>query len=326
MTSGTPQPPGGSDQPAGGPAAAGGRKGPATVGASIRELLAAGRCSYSFEFFPPSRDEGERALWSAIRRLEPLAPTFVSVTYGAGGSTRDRTVRIVESIATDTTLTAVGHLTCVGSSRAELRSVIRSYAAAGIRNVLALRGDPPGGPQARWEAHPDGLSHADELVRMLKDLGSFCVGVAAFPEGHPESPDLESDAKYLAHKAAAGADFAVTQLFFRADDYFRLVERAAAHGCTIPIVPGIMPVTNVRQIQRFTQLSGAAFPADLAERLLAVEEDPAAVRAVGVEAAGQLCSRLLEGGAPGLHFYTMNRSTATLEIYQALGLGPASTP
>ena len=289
----------------------------------MRELLAAGRRSYSFEFFPPGTDEGERTLWGAIRRLEGLAPTFVSVTYGAGGSTRDRTVRIVEKIATETTLTPVGHLTCVASSRGELRSVIRSYAAAGVRNVLALRGDPPGGPEARWEAHPDGLSHAAELVGMLKELGNFCVGVAAFPEKHPESPDLETDARHLALKAAAGADFAITQLFFGADDYFRLVERAAAHGCTIPIVPGIMPVTNVKQIKRFAQLSGAAFPQALAERLHAVEDDPAEVRRIGVEVAGELCSRLLEGGAPGLHFYTMNRSTATLEIYQALGLGSA---
>jgi methylenetetrahydrofolate reductase (NADPH) len=291
------------------------------VGSTMRELLVSGRRSYSFEFFPPKTDEGERLLWDAIRRLEPLRPTFVSVTYGAGGSTRDRTVRITERIATDTTLTPVGHLTCVGSSRAELRTVIGSYAAAGVRNVLALRGDPPQGPQAAWEPHPEGLSHADELVRMVRELGDFCVGVAAFPEGHPEAPDLETDAKFLALKAAAGADFAITQFFFHADDYFRLVERAASYGCTIPIVPGIMPVTNVRQIQRFAELSGAAFPEDLARRLLAVEDDPEAVRRIGVEVASALCERLLAGGAPGLHFYTLNRSTATLEIYQALGLG-----
>jgi methylenetetrahydrofolate reductase (NADPH) len=291
------------------------------VGSTMRELLVSGRRSYSFEFFPPKTDEGERLLWDAIRRLEPLRPTFVSVTYGAGGSTRDRTVRITERIATDTTLTPVGHLTCVGSSRAELRTVIGSYAAAGVRNVLALRGDPPQGPQAAWEPHPEGLSHADELVRMVRELGDFCVGVAAFPEGHPEAPDLETDAKFLALKAAAGADFAITQFFFDADDYFRLVERAASYGCTIPIVPGIMPVTNVRQIQRFAELSGAAFPEDLARRLLAVEDDPEAVRRIGVEVASALCERLLAGGAPGLHFYTLNRSTATLEIYQALGLG-----
>lgn len=294
-----------------------------TLGATIRELLAAGGRSYSFEFFPPKTDDGERTLFETIRQLEPLAPTFVSVTYGAGGTTRDRTVRIVERIATDTTLTAVGHLTCVSSSRADLRSVIGTFAAAGIRNVLALRGDPPGGPGAPWEPHPDGLEHAEELVRMLRELGEFCVGVAAFPEGHPESPDLDSDAKHLALKAAAGADFAVSQFFFNADDYFRLVDRAAAHGCTIPILPGIMPVTNVSQIQRFAELSGAAFPPALAQRLEAVADDAVEVRRIGIEVATELCSTLLEGGAPGLHFYTLNRSTSTLEIYRALGLGPA---
>jgi methylenetetrahydrofolate reductase (NADPH) len=285
------------------------------------ELLAAGGRSYSFEFFPPATDEGERALWEAIRRLEPLGPTFVSVTYGAGGSTRDRTVRIVENIATETTLTAVGHLTCVGSSRAEVRNVIGGFAAAGIRNVLALRGDMPGGPSATWERHPDGLDHADELVTMLRELGGFCIGVAAFPEGHPESSDLDTDARYLARKAAAGADFAITQFFFDADDYFRLVDRAAAHGCTIPILPGIMPVTNLSQIKRFAELSGAVFPAALAQRLAAVGDQPAEVRRIGVEVAGELCARLLAGGAPGLHFYTLNRSTSTLEIYRQLGLG-----
>ncbi|HUR76116.1 MAG TPA: methylenetetrahydrofolate reductase [NAD(P)H] [Sporichthya sp.] len=295
-----------------------------TLGATIRDLLAAGGRSYSFEFFPPQTDDGERTLFETIRQLEPLAPTFVSVTYGAGGTTRDRTVRIVERIATDTTLTAVGHLTCVSSSRADLRSVIGTFAAAGIRNVLALRGDPPGGPGTAWEPHPDGLEHADELVRMLRGLGGFCVGVAAFPEGHPESPDLDTDAKHLALKAAAGADFAVTQFFFDADDYFRLVDRAAAHGCTIPILPGIMPVTNLSQIQRFAELSGAAFPPALAERLQAVGDDPAAVRRIGIEVATELCANLLDGGAPGLHFYTLNRSTSTLEIYRALGLAPTA--
>ncbi len=292
-------------------------------GATIRDLLAAGGRSYSFEFFPPKTDDGERALWAALRRLEPLQPTFVSVTYGAGGSTRDRTVRITGQITTDTTLTPVGHLTCVGASKAELRTVVGAYADAGVRNVLALRGDAPRNA-AEWRAHPEGLVHADQLVRLLRELGNFCVGIAAHPEGHPESPDRDTDAKYLARKAAAGADFAITQFFFDAADYAELVERAGTHGCTIPIIPGIMPVTNVRQIQRFAELSGAAFPPDLAERLLAVEDDPEAVRRIGVEHAVQLCERLLAEGAPGLHFYTLNRSTASLEIYNALGLGSRS--
>jgi methylenetetrahydrofolate reductase (NADPH) len=289
---------------------------------TIRDLLAGGGRSYSFEFFPPKTDEGERQLWTAIRRLEPLHPTFVSVTYGAGGSTRDRTVRITGRIAQDTTLTPVGHLTCVGASRAELRGVIGSYADAGVRNVLALRGDAPR-DAVEWTPHPQGLRHADELVRLLRELGDFCVGVAAHPEGHPESPDRDTDAKYLARKAAAGADFAVTQFFFDAVDYVGLVDRVAAYGSDIPIIPGIMPVTNVRQIQRMAELSGAAFPSDLADRLYAVEDSPEEVRRIGVDYACRLCAELLDQGAPGLHFYTLNRSTATLEIYQALGLGAA---
>ena len=293
---------------------------------SLRDLLRAGHASYSFEFFPPKTDEGEVLLWRALRELEPLHPTFVSVTYGAGGSTRDRTVSITQRINEETTLMPVGHLTCVGSSRVELRHVIGSYAAAGVRNVLALRGDPPGGLDAPWTPHPEGLSHAVELVALLRDLGDFCVGVAAFPEGHPECVDLETDARMLIEKQAAGAEYAITQFFFNADDYFRLLDRASRLGGTIPIIPGIMPVTNVRQIQRMAQLSGAVFPADLAERLLAVEDDPEAVRQIGVETATALCARLLVGGAPGLHFYTLNRSTATREIYRALNLDQQVMP
>jgi methylenetetrahydrofolate reductase (NADPH) len=288
--------------------------------ATVAELLADGRRSFSFEFFPPQTDDGERQLWRALRELEPLAPTFVSVTYGAGGSTRDRTTRLTGRIGSETTLTPMGHLTCVDSSVAELRRVVGGYAEAGVRTVLALRGDPQGGPGTPWVPHPDGLQHADDLVRLVRGLGDFSVGVAAFPDGHPESPDLDTDARRLAAKVAAGADFAVTQFFFRAEDYFRLVERTERHGAGVPIIPGIMPVTNVRQIQRFAQLSGAAFPAELGERLTAVQDDPEAVRAIGVETAVELSERLLDGGAPGLHFYTLNRSTATREIYQALGL------
>jgi methylenetetrahydrofolate reductase (NADPH) len=287
---------------------------------TITELLASGGHSFSFEFFPPRTDDGERQLWQAIRELEPLRPSFVSVTYGAGGSTRDRTVRVTRRILEETTLLPMAHLTCVGATVAELRSVIGAYADAGLRNVLALRGDPPGGPGASWVQHEGGLAHADELVRLVRSLGDFTVGVAAFPEGHPESDSLEHDARVLVAKQEAGAEFAVTQLFFRADDYVALVERARAAGCTIPITPGIMPLTNITQLDRFAVLSGTAFPDDLATRFRAVGEDPAAVHALGVEAASELASALLDAGAPGLHFYTLNRSTSTREIYTGLGL------
>ncbi len=291
---------------------------------TIRELLAGGNRSFSFEFFPPKTDAGEQQLWRAVRELEPLAPTFVSVTYGAGGTTRERTVRITGRIASETTLTPVGHFTCVGHSRAEIRSVVGAYADAGVRNVLALRGDPPGGLGQPWVRHPLGLDHADELVSLVCELGDFCVGVAAFPEKHPEASDLDSDARFLARKAEAGADYAITQFFFNADAYFSLVERTARYGCTIPIIPGIMPVTNVKQIERMALLSGAEFPSWLADRLHAVESDPDAVRAVGIEVATELSSRLLAGGAPGLHFYTLNRSTATHEIYANVAPSPVS--
>jgi len=294
--------------------------GPASMAAVVDAAIASGRATFSFEFFPPKTDEGEQHLWRAIRELEPLRPSFVSVTYGAGGSTRDRTVRITERIASETTLTPVAHLTCVGASVAELRTVIGQYVDAGVRTVLALRGDPPAGPGTPWIQHPDGLAHADELVRLLGSLGDFSIGVAAFPEGHPESVDLEQDAQVLAGKQEAGARFAITQFFFEASHYFDLIERAERVGCTMPIIPGIMPLTDIRQVRRFAELSGADFPQDFAERVRAVADDADAVRAVGMEAASRLCQELLDGGAPGLHFYTLNRSTATREIYADLGL------
>ncbi|MBI1349768.1 MAG: methylenetetrahydrofolate reductase [NAD(P)H] [Actinomycetales bacterium] len=288
---------------------------------SLGQVLSSGRRSFSFELFPPKTDEGERMLWQTVREIEALKPTFVSVTYGAGGTTRDRTVRLTGEIAADTTLTPVGHLTCVGATQDDLREVIGQYAGVGVRNLLALRGDPPTGLNTPWVSHPGGLDHAVELVELIRSLGGFSVGVAAFPEGHPESADLGQDARVLALKQQAGAEFAVTQLFFRVEDYERLLVSARAAGCTMPIIPGIMPVTNVAQIERFAALSGTAFPADLAERFHAVADDADAVQALGVEVAAEMCQRLLDLGAPGLHFYTLNRSTATIEVYRALGLG-----
>ena len=285
---------------------------------SIPRMLEQEGTSYSFEFFPPKDDAGEQTLWEAIRHLERVRPTFVSVTYGAGGSTRERTVRVTGRIARETTLTPMAHLTCVGSSVAELRQVVGEYAGAGIRNVLALRGDPPGGPGTPWTRHAEGLNHADELVALIRSLGNFTVGVAAFPDGHPESSNLDQDADVLVRKADAGAEFAVTQFVFDADSYVRLRDRVVARGRDLPIIPGLMPVTSFAQVRRMAQMSGTPLPAAVVARLEAVADDPGAIREVGVQIATELSKRLLAEGAPGLHFYTMNRSQATVEVYANL--------
>ena len=282
----------------------------------IADLLAAGR-TCSFEFFPPKTDEAARALEQTIADLAPLDPSFVSVTYGAGGSTRERTRDVVINIEQNIGITAMAHLTCVGHTRAEIDSLLDEYKAAGVSNILALAGDPV--VDDSGDVVESEFGFASELVELIAAKGDFSIGVAAHPDGHPRSPDPYSDRRHLADKLNM-ADFAITQFFFEPEPYLRLVEGLAAFGCTKPVLPGIMPVTNAAQVVRFAELAGAAFPAHLAARFDTIADDSDAVRALGVELASELCQRLLDEGAPGLHFYTLNRSTATREIAANLGI------
>ncbi len=284
-------------------------------GVPVAALLADGP-TVSFEFFPPRTPEAAATLRQTITELAPLEPSFVSVTYGAGGSTRELTHRLVTDLLSDA-INPVAHLTAVEHTVEELTDIVTAYHDAGVRNVLALRGDAPAGVEDPVRA----LDHAIDLVHLVRDVAGSdtSIGVAAHPEGHPAAVSRADDRRHLAAKLEA-ADFAITQFFFSVEDWVRLVEDLAALGCDRPVLPGIMPVTNLAQIERFAALSGATFPDWLADRLHAVGDDPAAVRAVGVDVATNLCADLMDAGAPGLHFYTLNRSTATREVAANLGI------
>lgn len=288
--------------------------------ARIGDLLRRGERSISFEFFPPKDADGEEVLWRSIRELEPLRPTFVSVTYGAGGTTRDRTLAITGRIARETSLLPMAHLTCVGHTVAELEQIVTSLHDEGVHNVLALRGDPPSGPGTAWESTPGGVDHATDLVELLRRDHELCVGVAAFPEGHRDAASLDDDVAVLRAKQDAGAEFAVTEMVMRSADYLALLERSRTAGVTIPVIPGIMPILRLSSMERMAELSGRAVPQEVRDRLEPLAEDPAAVRAEGIRIATELCETLLANGAPGLHFYTLNRSKATREIAAALSL------
>lgn len=282
--------------------------------ARIADLLAAGR-TFSFEFSPPKSAAASMSLGRTIAELEPLGPSFVSVTYGAGGSTREHTRDTVLWVQRETNVPPMAHLTCVGHTRAEIEDIIATYVEAGIENVLALAGDAPKDPA---DARPSDYIYATDLIEHLREFSDLSIGVAAHPEGHPRSPDLATDRRYLAEKLRM-SDFATTQFFFDIEHYLSLVNDLADLGVTKPVVPGIMPVTNIGQVERMAELSGAAFPSWLLERLES-GKTPEDVRRIGVDAATELCAALLEAGAPGLHFYTMNKSTATRDIYTQLGL------
>jgi methylenetetrahydrofolate reductase (NADPH) len=283
----------------------------------IIEKLKQSSPAFSFEFFPPKSKEGQEQLFQTVAELKPYKPTYVSVTYGAGGSTRELTVELVCRIKREAGLETMAHLTCVGATRDETQLVLDQLRDSGIKNVLPLRGDPPKG-QTRFVATPGGFSHASELVEFIRGEYDFCLAGACYPETHPESPDAEADLRHLKTKVDAGVDFLITQLFFDTEDYFRFVERARSFGIEQPIIPGIMPITNVSQIRRFTAMCGAHIPEALLRRLEATEGDAASVHAIGVEHAIDQCRVLLDQGAPGIHFYTLNRSHATVDILQAI--------
>jgi len=285
--------------------------------ARIDQILEDTHPCFSFEFFPPKTEEGEKNLRAALAELRKDAPSFVSVTYGAGGSTRDRTIEIVKWIKQDLGIEAMAHLSCVGEPTERLLEILGHIEESGVENVLALRGDPPRG-ETEWTPHPGGLNYSVELIRLIVERYDFCVGAACFPEVHPDAPDRESDLRYAREKQEAGAAFLITQLFFDNEFYFDFVEQARAAGITVPIVPGIMPITNYGQIKRFTEMCGASIPDELERELNGRADDPEAVAELGVAYATLQCSDLLARGAPGIHFYTLNQSPATRIILTAL--------
>jgi methylenetetrahydrofolate reductase (NADPH) len=290
------------------------------IGDMLRFARERGEPIFSFEFFPPRTDDGVRALFETVEALRPLAPAYVSVTYGAGGSTRAKTVELVKRLKRESEIEAMAHVTCVGASRDEIAAVLDEVAEAGVQNVLALRGDPPRG-QTAFVPHPEGFRYASELVAFIRGQPQrwrFCVGAAAYPEGHVETRDLSQDLRNLKVKVDAGADFLVSQLFFDNARYLGFVERARAARIEVPLIPGIMPFTNVEQVERFTAMCGATIPAPLRAAMEVRRNDPEAARELGVAYATLQCAELLREGVPGVHFYTLNRSTSTRAIVAAL--------
>ena len=277
--------------------------------------------SFSLEFFPPKDLAGEERLWQVLAQLQPLHPDFVSVTYGAGGSTRDRTIRVTTEITARTAIPTVAHLTCVGSTKSELLEILEQYKKSGIKSILALRGDPQGGPTSAWHSITDGLDHADQLVELAIELGGLEVGVAAFPDGHPASNfDLDKDIEVLLRKEELGATFATTQFFFEFEKWQNIVERLSRRGSKLPVIAGILPITNLKQLSRMVELSGVQIPVKILNRFDNVAENSSEVKKIGIEIATELGSKLLEAQVPGLHFYTMNTAESTIEIAKNLGL------
>ena len=277
--------------------------------------------TFSLEFFPPKDVAGEERLWQALGQLQSIKPDFVSVTYGAGGSTRDRTIRVTTEITARTSIPTVAHLTCVGSTRSELIEILKQYKNAGIKSILALRGDPQSGPRGIWQENVGGFNHADQLVELAIQTGDFKVGVGAFPDGHPASNfNLEKDIDVLIRKEQLGASFATTQFFFEANKWEELVNRLAKRGSSLPIIAGVLPITNLKQLNRMIELSGTQIPTDILSRFEGKEEKSEEVKKIGIDIATELGEKLLELNAPGIHFYTMNSAESTVSIAKNLGL------